>query len=253
VSPRNRVYLVVALAAAAAVAVAVAVAVVPGDEDGDGAVARLEQAVAADPGDAEARVRLGVALYEAGDHDAAAEQWAEAERRAPDTPAALRAESLRHPEMAPNRPFFYPREAPAAPGGRTVAEQLADLRRRAQSGGAGDWLAYGVVLQRVGRPVSAANAFERALVLAPNDLDVRVAADVGRFDKDDPAAAFSRLGPLARDHPNAGVVRFHLGLLLLWIRQVDEARLQLERAVAAEPRSVYGREARDLLARLDKS
>jgi hypothetical protein len=75
-----------------------------------------------------------------------------------------------------------------------------------------------------------------------------VAAAVARFDKDAPEQAFSRLGPLARYHPRAGVVRFHLGLLLLWIRAVDEARRQLELAV--ETKGFYAREARELLARV---
>jgi hypothetical protein len=39
--------------------------------------------------------------------------------------------------------------------------------------------------------------------------------------------------------------------MLLWLSQVEEAREQLERAAAAEPGSIYGREAALLLDRLD--
>ncbi len=74
-----------------------------------------------------------------------------------------------------------------------------------------------------------------------------MAAAVARFDKDDPSQAFSRLGPLSREHPRAAVVRFHLGLLLLWIRAVAEAEQQLTQAVRADPASIYAREARKLL------
>ena len=85
----------------------------------------------------------------------------------------------------------------------------------------------------------------------PDRLDTQVAAAVARFDKDDPSAAFSRLGPLARDHPESAVVRFHLGLLLLWIRDVDDARIQLRQASETRPENLYSREAKSLLSRLE--
>jgi len=86
--------------------------------------------------------------------------------------------------------------------------------------------------------------------LDPESVDARVAAAVGRFDKDSPSDAFSRLGPLARDHPDAAVVRYHLGLLLLWLANLDEARKQLTLARDAEPEGFYGRQADRLLTRL---
>ena len=218
----------------------------------DGTVERLRELVEEHPDSALARLHLGLALHTEGDPQAAEAQWREAEKRDPDTPAALRAEDLLHPDMAPGRPFFFPSEAPAPAldADLTAAEQLAELERRGESGDVDDLLAYGVALQRVGRPVSARAVFERALARAPEDLEAQVAAAVGRFDKDTPEDAFSRLGPLARDHPRAGVVRFHLGLLLLWIRAVDEARRQLE--LAADTKGFYGREAGRLLSRLEE-
>ena len=63
--------------------------------------------------------------------------------------------------------------------------------------------------------------------------------------------AFSRLGPLAQAHPRSPLVRFHLGLLLLWIRDVENARKQLQRAADADRDGFYGREARALLSRLE--
>ncbi len=76
---------------------------------------------------------------------------------------------------------------------------------------------------------------------------------MARFDKDDPSAAFSRLGPLGQRYPGAAVVRFHLGLMLLWLRDVEGSRTQLEEAVRLEPSTVYGREAALLLERLDEA
>jgi tetratricopeptide (TPR) repeat protein len=216
-----------------------------------GTVDRLRELAADHPRSALVRLHLGLALYAQGDAAEAEAEWRQAESRDPDTPAAIRAEDLLHPDMAPGRPFFFPAEA-AGPElqGLSAAEQLEALERGAEDGGLEDVLLYGVALQRVGRPLSAQEAFDRALAREPENLDAQVAAAVARFDKDAPERAFSRLGPLARDHPRAGVVRFHLGLLLLWIRAVDEARRQLELAV--ETRGFYAREARELLARLEE-
>jgi tetratricopeptide (TPR) repeat protein len=217
----------------------------------NGTTDRLRQLAADHPRSALVGLHLGLALYAEGDAEEAEAAWREAQTRDPDTSAAIRAEDLLHPDMAPGRPFFFPATA-ARPGleGLSAAEQLEELGRRAKSGGVEDLLLYGVALQRVGRPLSAQEAFDRAVASEPNNLDAQVAAAVARFDKDAPERAFSRLGPLTRYHGRAGVVRFHLGLLLLWIRAVDEARRQLELAV--ETRGFYAREARELLARLEE-
>ena len=68
--------------------------------------------------------------------------------------------------------------------------------------------------------------------------------------KDAPQRAFSRLGPLARRFPRAPTVRFHLGLLLLWLGDVKDARVQLRRAAAEGPATPLGREAQRFLDRL---
>ncbi|MGH3035861.1 MAG: hypothetical protein ACRDMU_01670, partial [Gaiellaceae bacterium] len=111
-------------------------------------------------------------------------------------------------------------------------------------------LAYGMALQRVGRPVSAREAFAAAAAGDPESLPARVAAALGRFDKDDPSQTFSRLGPLAREDEN-GVVRYHLGLALSWMAQVEEAIRQLRLARDEAPNGFYGREAERLLERLE--
>jgi predicted Zn-dependent protease len=112
-------------------------------------------------------------------------------------------------------------------------------------------LRAGMEYQRLGRPVSARRAFDEAARRAPNDPDALVASAVGRFDKDRPAAAFSRLGPLTRRFPRAQTVRFHLGLLLLWIGAADEAQAQLERTVSLNGDSRFGRDAKRVLERLE--
>lgn len=189
----------------------------------DGTVDRLRGLSEEHPGSGLVRLHLGLALFAQGEREEAEREWREAERRDPDTPSALRAEDLLHPGMAPGRPFFHP---------------------------ASDRLAEGVALQRAGRPVSALRAFERELAADPDSLEAQVAVAVARFDKDDPAQAFSRLGPLASEHPEAEIVRYHLGLLLLWIRALDEAEEQLSRA--SKGKGVYARLAGDLFARVQE-
>jgi predicted Zn-dependent protease len=109
-------------------------------------------------------------------------------------------------------------------------------------------LLYGTALQKLGRQRSAERQFAAAAALAPGDAEAQVAAAVGRFDKNRPAAAFSRLGPLTRRFPRAATVRFHLGLLLLWLGQVRQASVEFRRAERLEPRSVVGTQAKRFLA-----
>jgi hypothetical protein len=172
-------------------------------------------------------LHLGIALAALGREDAARRELRAVERVAPDTPYAVRADDFLHPRFVPGVPVFVPSRPPRG--------KLRD----------------GIEHQRLGRPLSARGAFDEAARLAPNDADALVASAVGRFDKDRPAAAFARLGPLARRFPRAQVVRFHLALLLLWIGAVDEARTQLERTRAIDARSRFGRDATSFLNRLE--
>jgi tetratricopeptide (TPR) repeat protein len=152
----------------------------------------------------------------------------------------VRADDFLHAdEFAPGRPTFIPSFTYRLEG-ETLAEQLdaaaADRSLRGR-------LLLGILLQRLERPVSAGRAFAEALERAPNDVDALVADAVGRYDKSNPSAAFSRLGPLTRRFPDAASPRFHLGVLLLWQKDVDEAERQLELAKRAEPGSRIAGEA----------
>jgi tetratricopeptide (TPR) repeat protein len=218
----------------------------------DGTLERLRALEASHPESALVHLHLGLALYVEGQQDEAAAEWREAVEVEPDSQSAVRAGDVLHPDMAPGLPsFFTTLEPPPRLTGKSPQEQLDELEAAARGGGADEWILYGTALQRVGKPISARAAFDRALELAPDRLDAKVAAAVGRFDKDDPSAAFSRLGPLARDNPDSALVRFHLGVLLLWIRDVQDARAQLEKAAATMPVSLYSREAKSLLSRLE--
>jgi len=114
-------------------------------------------------------------------------------------------------------------------------------------------LVRGIAFQAALRPVSAEQEFAAAARAAPKDPEAQVAAAVGLFDKDRPALAFSRLGPLVRRFPHAQTVRFHLGLLLIYIREFPAARRELTLAVAEGPTTLVGKRAALLLKASSKA
>jgi len=158
-----------------------------------------------------------------GDAEAALEQ---AKKLGRDTPLEVSADSLLHPQDFTGDPPFQ------------LSERAGPLLRR------------GTLLQHAGRRHSAERLFERAARLEPGNPEALAAAAFGRFDKDDPAAAFSRLGPLVRRFPRSQSVRFNLGLLLAWIGQGDAALAEFRKAQALGPTTVLGRDARRFVTAL---
>ena len=258
-SPRRRVSLVVAGAAVAAAGAAVGVTLatrtaVPkqrgatprffADSTAPPGVARdVQEALRAWPSGTVRRLRivgaqhrqsalvrfeLGLALAFSGSPDAARQAWRDAERAQPDSPSAVRAEDLLHPGTPPGKPPF-----------------VAGFRRPRD--GTDELLARGIAFQAALRPVSAERAFSAAAKRDPANAEAQVAAAVGLYDKDHPERAFSRLGPLVRRFPHAQTVRFHLGLLLIYLRQFPQARTELRLAVAEGPRTPVAKQARILL------
>jgi len=214
---------------------------------------RIQSLSARHPKSALVQLHEGWVLYWARRTPAALAAWRRTKLLQPDSSYSVRAGDLLHPELPiPGLPFFVP-SFPSPPGLATLAppRQLAILAARARSGGARDKILYGTALQRLVRPLSAERQFRAAAILAPKDPDARVAAAVGLFDKDSPQRAFGRLGPLVDVFPHAPTVRFHLGLLLLWLGQVDRAKEQLRLARAQAPDSPLGREAKRFLDRLE--
>jgi hypothetical protein len=264
VSPRRRVYAIVAASAAGAAAAVVAITAatheeVPrplGPRSGappfaadptqpaqlvadvrsamrawpQGTIPRLRALAEARPRSAFVRLNLGLALFWVRDDAGAVREWRLATSVAPDTPSAVRAGDLLHPDSPPGLPFFIPSEHP------DPAIRLELLR--------------GIAFQRAGRPVSAERTFAAAARAAPGDPEAQVAAAVARFRKTAPERAFARLGPLVRRFPRAQTVRFHLGLLSIWINDFDQARRQLRLAHSLGPRTRLGREANTLLESL---
>jgi tetratricopeptide (TPR) repeat protein len=258
VSPRARIYTLVALAAAGAAGTVVAITAVTanhplGPRAGKpplasdwtapaslsrevkaavGSVSQLRTLANRHPGSSFVRLNLGLALFWRRDDAAALDAWRQAKRSQPDTPSAVRAGDLLHPDSPGGLPQFQP----------SFTRVTTPVQRR---------LVRGVRFQQSGRPISAERAFAAAAALAPDDPDAQVAAAVGLYDKDRPALAFARLGPLVRRFPHAQTVRFHLGLLSIWLGAFDQARRELRLAIAEDPKSSFGMEARPLLDRLE--
>jgi tetratricopeptide (TPR) repeat protein len=216
-----------------------------------GSLGRIEALGARYPRSAVVQFHLGLARFWAGRTSEALTAWRAALREDPNSASALRAEDFLHPQAAPGRPFFVPEfSLPKGLAKLSPPAQLRQLERAARRRDVNAKLLYGLALQRLGRPVSAERVYAAAAALDPANAEAQVAAAVGRYRKNAPERAFSRLGPLTRKFPRAATVRFHLGLLLLWLRRVDEAKRQLGLARRLEPGSRHALESSRLLTRL---
>lgn len=202
-----------------------------------GSLDRVEQLGALYPRSAMVQLHVGIARFWAG-RRGAVDAWREAQDVEPDTPYAVRAGDLLHPEFAPGLPILV--SDARLPNGPTDMEAL---REAAQDGPLDARLLYGIALQGAGRPVSAREAYSAAADAFPDQPEALVADAIGRYTKERPAESFSRLGPLSQRFPESASVRFHLGLLLLWQGDVKPARRQLRLARNAEPGSVLARRA----------
>lgn len=223
----------------------------------DDSLERLELLANRHPKSSAVLLHLGYARLWRGRPDDADTAWKKALRAEPDSAAAQRADDALHPRFPTGQPFFVPSFAPPSALTRlSPPRQLVELERRARGQDVHAKLLYGLALQRLGHRISARREYDSAARLAPGDPEARVAAAVVRFDKSRPAAAFSRLGPLTQRFPRAPTVRFHLGLLLLWLARVQpgavqEGKRQLRLARDLAPGSSLAREAGRLLAGLE--
>jgi Flp pilus assembly protein TadD len=193
-----------------------------------GTVRRLRILAARDPHSALVRLELGLALAFQGRQADASRAWHDSRNVQPDSPSAVHATDLLHPGTPPGLAPFVPSFTQA----RTVAQRH---------------LLRGAAYQQALRPVSAEREFAAAARAAPADPESLAAAAVGLYDKEHPAAAFSRLGPLARRFPHAQTVRFHLGLLLIYFGDIRQAKRELARAVASGRATPLGKRAETLL------
>ena len=217
----------------------------------DGSRAQLEELARRNPRSGAVLFHVGLARFWEGDTDGAIAAWRATRGQDPDTAYAIRASNLVFRNFPPGLPLFIPSFRTSPEIARLPASrQLTVLARNARRRDVRAKLLYGVALQHLERPVSAAAQFKAAAELAPGNVEAQVADAVGRFDKARPEAAFARLGPLTRRHRQSATVRFHLGVMLLWLSQVEEAKRQLQLASQVRGSSL-AREAERLLSRLE--
>jgi tetratricopeptide (TPR) repeat protein len=183
----------------------------------------LEPLAQAAPRDPVVQFNFGTALFCAGYVVDAEDAYAAAKNAGVDTFYEIQADVVLHPQ------YFQQ--------GYPVFEQT----------GADPLLRRGVILQRGGHQHSAERVFARAARLHPNDDQAQVAAAVARFDMDDLSASFSRLGPLVRRFPRSQTLRYHLGLLLAWTGQRDQAVAEFRLARSLGPKTRLGMEANAFL------
>jgi tetratricopeptide (TPR) repeat protein len=194
-----------------------------------GTLARLENLVVRYPGNPVVQFNYGVALDCRGYLNDASQALTAAKRTGRDTQYEIDADQLLHPQ------FFQSGYPLFAPVGRDPL------------------LIRGSILQRDGHQHSAERLYAKAAKLHPNEVDALVAAAVGRFDEDNLSASFSRLGPLAKRFPRSQVVRYYLGLELVWIGQAKQAIAEFQQARDLGPHTVIGRETTQLLQRIAKA
>src|SRR5947208_4105710 len=125
-----------------------------------GTVRRLRILAARYPNSGLVRLELGLALAFTGQQTDASHAWHDSRRVQPDSPSAVHATDLLHPGTPPGLPPFVPSFETA----RTAAERH---------------LLRGAVFQQGLRPVSAEREFQAAARLAPGDPEALTAAAVG--------------------------------------------------------------------------
>jgi len=182
----------------------------------------LEPVAARAPKDPVVQFNYGVVLFCAGYLAEASTAFEAAKSGGRDTFYEMRADQILHPQ------YFQPQDG---------------LYPLVQPTGSDPLILRGLIQQRSGHQHSAERLYARAARERPNDAEAQVAAAVGRFDEDDLSASFSRLGPLVKRFPHSQTVRYHLGLLLAWTGQRDEAVRQFRLARSLGPRTTLGRQA----------
>jgi len=176
-------------------------------------------------------LNLGWANLQAGRNADAATAWEQTASGFPDSPYAIDALDALHPGVVPGLP--------------PIVVDFTAVSGRARAHLEAGWRAWN--LKQV---VTARRELDAATRLAPSAPETLVADAVAQFSPAEPKAPFPVLGPLTAKFRRAAIVRLHLGVLLIWSRELTKAKEQLSLAVSEQPASVYAKQARLLLAAL---
>jgi Flp pilus assembly protein TadD len=186
----------------------------------------LEPLAQSNPKDPAVQFNYGVALFCAGFLNEASQAFRVAKTVGRNTFYEMRADEILHPQYFSPQDGLYPLFQPIR------SDPL---------------LLQGVLQQRQGHQHSAERLYRQAARARPNDDEARVAAAVGLFDEDNLSASFSRLGPLVRRFPASQSVRYHLGLLLAWTGQRDQAITEFRLARSLGAGTSLGKQAEAFL------
>jgi predicted Zn-dependent protease len=186
----------------------------------------LEQLAFEAPNDPVVQFNYGTTLYCAGYLADAVQAFRAAKRAGRDTLYEIQSDVLLHPQ-------YFPQGYPPF-----------------QSSSHDPLLVRGAIFQRQGHQHSAEQEWAKAARLHPGNDEAQVAAAVGLFDMDNLSASFSKLGPLVRQFPKSQSVRYHLGLLLAWTGQRDQAITEFRLARSLGPKTALGKEANTFLGGL---
>jgi len=187
----------------------------------------LEPLAQQSPNDAVVAFNDAIALYCAGYPAEATDAFERAKKAGRNTYYAVKADNLLHPQFFQEGypPFDY--------------------------AGGDPLLVQGQLAQRQYHQLTAEKLWAKDAKLHPGSDVAQVAAAVGLFDMDNPSASFSKLGPLVKRFPKSQSVRFHLGLMLVWIGQRDQALSELRAAVGLGPRTSLGKQAQRLVSSIE--
>ncbi len=169
-----------------------------------------------------------LALYCAGYPNEAAQAFQQAKKVGANTYYGVQSDVLLHPQYfqeAGYPPFVYSGKDPL--------------------------LIAGQVEQRGFHQRSAEKLWAKDAKLHPGSDAAQVAAAVGRFDMSNLNASFSRLGPLVKRFPKSQSIRFHLGLLLVWTGQRNQAVTEFQDAVKLGPDTALGKEAQNFVTKIE--
>jgi tetratricopeptide (TPR) repeat protein len=178
------------------------------------------------PKDPVVQFNYGVVLFCSGYLNEASQAFRAAKTSGRDTYYEMRADEILHPR------FFAPED-----GLYPLFEPVGKL----------PLLLRGLQLQRQGHQHSAERVYARAARQSPKLAEAQVAAAVARFDEDDLSASFSRLGPLVTRFPHSQSVRYHLGLLLAWTGQREQAVTEFRLARSLGPETTLGKQSSTFL------
>jgi Flp pilus assembly protein TadD len=186
----------------------------------------LEPLAQDNPRDPVVQFNYGVALFCSGYLNEASQAFRAAKTVGRNTFYEMRADEILHPQYFSPQDGLYPLFQPIQPD---------------------PLLIRGVVQQRQGHQHSAERLYRQAASARPNDDEAQVAAAVGLFDEDNLSTSFSRLGPLVKRFPASQSVRYHLGLLLAWTGQRDQAIVEFRLARSLGAGTSLGKQAETFL------